>query len=236
MRAYMLLNYHRSQLHASHGQSNLAGVGGPAFSPSHVTVNGLLVPNEDIPSPVYDKEQHGKFRFWTSDDWAPYAQGGAKADFATSADGVPLYLENEDGNTFAPDTHMELRKLVKQILATVFFHHLNPVSWGKAGTHVTRYVLSEIYKVFPVLAKCRGHFRVHTLLTRMYPDYKKLRKHNPMPTIKNEESEFAPNMDNGVPGPSSSKRDGREHDTPPRPRKRVKPSSKCIAYLLYRVD
>ena len=52
-------------------------------------------------------------------------------------------------------------------------HKLAPESWGKRTIHASRYVQYETYKRFPSLAQCEAHFRINTLLTRMYPGFHK---------------------------------------------------------------
>ncbi|KAH9858859.1 hypothetical protein C2E23DRAFT_23664 [Lenzites betulinus] len=147
-------------------------------SPAHVKVNGLLVPNADIPSPKYDKDSHENFRFWTAGDWAPYTTGNSKSEHAMSSDGVPIYLEDDEGNVFSSVTYADLRNLVKRLFRTLADHSLAPSTWGTRNAHAARYIQCEIYKVFPVLAQCTGHFRVHALVTRMYPDFVRYRKGN----------------------------------------------------------
>ncbi|EIW62748.1 uncharacterized protein TRAVEDRAFT_43080 [Trametes versicolor FP-101664 SS1] len=144
-------------LYASMGQPGGASLNGaPAGSPStHVTINGLLVPNTDYPSPTYDSAEHGHFK-------------------PCRMIGVPIYIEDEDGNVFTNGAYSELRLLIKRLFRDLVGHSLDSETWGSSGTHATRYVYSEVYKAFPVLAKCQAHFRLHVLLTRMYPDFTRL--------------------------------------------------------------
>ncbi|KAI0323898.1 hypothetical protein GY45DRAFT_1263856 [Cubamyces sp. BRFM 1775] len=139
----------------------------------HFTViHGLEVPTDDITSPTFDETKHHQYRFWRGKDWAPYAQGGIHAQEA-AFDGVPIYLEDEDGRVFTPPQYAELRKLITTLLQTLAMHKLAPESWGKRTIHASRYVQYETYKRFPSLAQCEAHFRLNTLLTRMYPDFHK---------------------------------------------------------------
>ena len=72
---------------------------GDGFGSAHQQViHGLEVPTDDITSPTFDETKHHQYRFWRGKDWAPYAQGGIHAQEATF-DGVPIYLEDEDGHT-----------------------------------------------------------------------------------------------------------------------------------------
>lgn len=122
------------------------------------------------------KKNTAALRFWTAEDWAPYTQAGPKHDISTSEEGVPLYLEEEDGTTFPLPKYLDLRKLVRERSHTLSFHTLAPSTWGNKNVHSTRYMLSEIYKSYPELANCHGHFRAHTLLTCMWSDLKRPRK------------------------------------------------------------
>lgn len=217
----MRLTAHYSGMQPSH---DLAGA-----EPAFVNVRGLIVPSEDIPSPKYDEALHGKYKFWSVDDWAPYAQGGPKADFSTSDQGVSLYLEDDDAETFTPDALKELRSLLKRCFRTLVHYKLHPVTWGKREPAASRYVVSEVYKVFPSLANCRGHFRVHTLATRMYPDFKKL----PSNGATEVNVENVGELEGGIPtdplpGPSNTKRDGSAPLA--HPAKRAKYSRRCLLY------
>ncbi|KAI0823243.1 hypothetical protein BC628DRAFT_1325603, partial [Trametes gibbosa] len=134
-------------------------------------IRGLLVPTSDIASPKYDPEEHSKYKFWSPESWAPYSTGGRKSDMATSPEGVPIYLEDATGNVFTPAAYAELRSVTKRLFCTLADHGLAPPTWRSRNIHASRYMQAELYKSFPTLAHCEGHFRVHALITRMYPDF-----------------------------------------------------------------
>ncbi|KAJ3011335.1 hypothetical protein NUW54_g2209 [Trametes sanguinea] len=140
-------------------------------------VQGLQVPTDDIPSPVYDPEKHGKLRFWSADQWHPFSGHGPRSREARK-DGVPIFLENEDGSVFTQYRYAELCALIKTLLQTLARHSLAPATWGARTTHAERYIQHEVYKSFPVLANCQGHFRLHALLTLMYPAFARYRLAN----------------------------------------------------------
>ncbi|KAI0349236.1 hypothetical protein OH77DRAFT_1328318 [Trametes cingulata] len=134
------------------------------------TVEGLRVPLDDLPSPAYDIAKHGRFRFWSADQWTPFSGNGAQSHEARK-DGVPIFLEDENGDVFTPYRYTELCKLVKRLFQTLAQHSLAPATWGTRTVHAYRYMQHEVYKSFPVLAQCQGHFRLHILLTQMYPNF-----------------------------------------------------------------
>ncbi|KAI0356736.1 hypothetical protein OH77DRAFT_231575 [Trametes cingulata] len=160
-------------LHGSSGPSNCENATFDALDPissRFTTVSGLRVPLDDIPSPEYDKNKHGKFRFWSADQWTPYSSNGALSHEAKKH-GVPIFLEDENGDVFTPYHYTELCKLVKRLFQTLAQHSLAPPTWGARTVHAYRYMQYEVYKSFPVLAQCQGHFRLHVLLTNMYPSF-----------------------------------------------------------------
>ncbi|KAH9851447.1 hypothetical protein C2E23DRAFT_714476, partial [Lenzites betulinus] len=101
---------------------------------------------------------------------------------------VPTYLEDEHGDVFSRGAYDELRQLLKRLFHTLLSHSLAPATWGSRNTHATRYIQAETYKVFPVLAKCQAHYRLHTLITRMYPDFVRHYLKPATGGVKNEEN------------------------------------------------
>ncbi|CDO76165.1 hypothetical protein BN946_scf184740.g8 [Trametes cinnabarina] len=159
------------------------------------TVSGLRVPLDDIPSPVYDTTKHGKFRFWSADQWTPFSGSGAKSHEAKK-DGVPIFLEDENGKVFSTYKYSELCQLVKGLFQTLAQHSLAPATWGTRTVHAYRYMQHEVYKSFPVLVQCQGHFRLHVLLTQMYPNFA---RYHLTPAVKKEYTDD--DSDSTTPGP-----------------------------------
>ncbi|KAI8989617.1 hypothetical protein BD414DRAFT_414229, partial [Trametes punicea] len=169
-----------------------------ASTSTHVLVNGLSVPNSDSPSPEYDKAAHAQFK---------------KVD---TEHGVPVYLEDEDGKVFSPMLYHELREHIKRILRTLSDHGLAPPTWGQRNIHASRFAQQEIYKAYPVLAKCQGHMRINNLITRMYPDFARYA----LRAVKNEDSKEP--ISSTVPLRGHEKRAALQNHVPARATKRAK--------------
>ena len=118
--AYRVLATARAEIASSGGNSG----GNSIFQLTHTA----------LPPPQFhdrDPARHTHIRFWQQEHWDAFIEGMLPKDY--KKDKVPLYLEDENGNTISHALYTKLREKTKEGVLTLNTYRVTPSTKQKCG-------------------------------------------------------------------------------------------------------
>jgi len=148
-------------------------------SPTIPNPSPVVGPGPDILSASLYEENYPNIRFWHRKTWIESkSQEPTKLNNQvgmhgktriSSGENVTLgYVEDENGNSIDGYRVSQITSLTREIWMHLRNKGLAPEAWSKGSLPVHNYYRSEMYKRFPELRLCEGHWKADFIATNSY--------------------------------------------------------------------
>ncbi|KAJ3567919.1 hypothetical protein NP233_g6048 [Leucocoprinus birnbaumii] len=150
---------------------------GTAITCGSSEVDKLLAPLESSKYP--------EIRFWKQADYneeaakrnalkkaASIDSGKAKRGSSRMASGENVmlwFIEEESGEEVSAQKAGDIRELARKTLKSIIEVRPDLSSWTKLTTPYAKYYLSEMYKQYPILRFCKGHWKAEKVAMIVFP-------------------------------------------------------------------
>ncbi|KAF8802756.1 hypothetical protein BYT27DRAFT_7260706 [Phlegmacium glaucopus] len=118
-------------------------------------MNKLAVP----PAPLTLKHSdYPDVQFWKKHKWNNYVEHEKKANQTPKWNDFPT---DTHGNILSKQRYNKLWEDAKIAWNSLYFHQLNPKSWGKRTDIPTDYIYNTLSVKYPKFQLCEGHWKLH---------------------------------------------------------------------------
>ncbi|OJT06947.1 hypothetical protein TRAPUB_10051 [Trametes pubescens] len=124
-----------------------------------------------LSAPTPQPEDYPHLSFWNKASWAPYKQGQDNYDMRSNAEGISLYLEQEDGTQASKERVRRMADHQRSIWAKFDRDDKLPSKWRAADYELVDAHRTHMYKEFPELALCQNHYKLTLFASEHFSSY-----------------------------------------------------------------
>ncbi|KAH9853921.1 hypothetical protein C2E23DRAFT_884548 [Lenzites betulinus] len=109
--------------------------------------------------------------FWTRESWTPYQQHGDKHHLRHNAHNVRIYLQHADGSVISKGRLTEMSEFQRHLWEKYRNERKLPEKWSQAGSDIVSDHRQEMYRNFPELSLCEGHYKLALFASERYSSW-----------------------------------------------------------------